>query len=280
MKNNKIFIFAFILVSAMFFTSCEDHENVVFDSVNGQTMIQFNGSDASIPVDVSAVSTTEVTVAVTTVSNQERTINVSVDPTSTATSNQYSITSFVIPAGEYSATATVTGNYSALPASGSVNLILKLDGIEGGSAVVRNETYNIKLERFCPLVIADFYGDYSSMQSTADFGSLQPGPVVTITAGPANNTLLLTNIYGTGRQAVIELDYSDIINPAVIHRSLEFGAVYQTFASTGPLYTFAFASQASDNTFSTCDKTIRLNFYRANASSAYNPPYFMELTKN
>lgn len=279
MKINKAYFLMFFVLVSLVFTSCEEQKNIIFDSENGQTMVQFNGSDASIPVDISAVSTTEVSVAITTVSDQDRTINVSIDPSSTATSAQYSITDFIVPAGEYSAKATVTGNYAALPASGSVNLVLKLDGVESGSSVVTNDLYTIKLERFCPLVIADFYGTYTSMQSTADFNSLQPGPEVTISAGPANNTLLLTNIYGNGRQAVIELDYSDIINPAVIHRSLEFGAVYQTFASTGPLYTFAFASQASTNTFSTCDKTIRLNYYRANASSAYNPPYHVDLTK-
>lgn len=278
MKNKNLYIIATLLLT-LIFTGCEEQKNIIFDSENGQTMVQFNGSDASIPVDVSAVSTTDVTIAITTVSNVDRKINVSIDDSSTATASQYSITDFIVPAGEYSATATVTGNYDALPAAGSVNLVLKLDGLESGTSTVTNDTYTIKLERFCPLVIADFYGTYTSMQSTSDFASVQPGPEVTISAGPDTNTLLLTNLYGAGRQAVIELDYSDIINPAVIHRSLEFGAVYQTFASTGPLYTFAFASQASANTFSTCDKTIRLNYYRANASSAYNPPYFVDLTK-
>jgi len=280
MKTSKILI-AISLVFTSLFMSCGDAENVTFDPTTGQTLARFSGNSATIPVNNTGVSSTDITVEVTTSSTSDRTIAVEIDESSTADISQYTITDFTIPAGEYTATATVVGLYDGLPESGAVNLVLNLSSIAGSSdAVIENGVYTVTLERFCPLVIEDFYGIYSAMQSTTDFASVTPGPEVTITAGSEPNTLLLTNLYGAGRSSAILLDYSDILNPAVIHVSTAQEAVYQTFPSTGPLYTFSFDSQAADNTFSTCNKTIRLNYYRANAAGgAYNPPYFVELTK-
>lgn len=244
----------------MFFTSCEDYENIVFDPETGQTLIRFVGDRGVIPVNSTGVSATNVSIEVTTVSDVDRTINVVVDGSSTATADQYSVTDFIIPAGEYTATGTVTGVYSTLPATGFVELVLKIDGISSGASVSENDLFTLTLERFCPLVLSDFYGTYTQL---GGFNGADPSARVdaTISAGPVAETLLVSDLYSAGRGAVIELDYSDVANPRVIHRSEEFGVVFSV-QSLGNTFTEDVLGDVDKNTFSTCNKEIRLFFYR------------------
>lgn len=249
-----------MLVSTMFFTSCEDHENIMFDPETGQTLIKFVGDKGVIPVNSTGVSSSDVSIEVTTVSDVDRTVNVVVDASSTATADQYMVTEFVIPAGEYTATGTVTGVYSTLPATGAVQLVLKIDGISSGVSVSENDLFTFTLERFCPLVLSEFYGTYTQL---GGFDGGAPGARVdaTVSAGPVAGTLLISNLYSSGRGAVIELDYSDVTMPKVIHRSEEFGVVFSV-QSLGNTFTEDVLGDVDKNTFSTCNKEIRLFFYR------------------
>lgn len=275
----KIIFSALLLVGIISLQSCEENTNPIFDNVNGQTMLRFVNTSSTLPVEPTGVTSQELVVHVTTVSTSDRTVTLEVDASSTATSNQYTINDIVIPAGEYTGTGSVIGNYANLPSSGSVDLVLKMTGVSGGSSVQEDATYTLTLERFCPLVIADFYGTYTQYRSFNDFGNETLTGNATISAGPAPNTLLITNLYASGRQGVIELDYSNPTTPLVTHRSIEFGAVFATFASTGPLYTYMLSSDQPNNTFNTCNKTISLNFFRTNGPNVYGGEYGILLEK-
>jgi hypothetical protein len=259
MKTNKIILF-FSVLAATLFMSCSDSENITFDAVNGQTLINFVGATGSVPVNSTGVSSTAVNLQISTVSASERTLTVVIDETSTANSSQYSLTEFIVPAGEYLATGVVTGNYGPLPAIGAVTLVLKVTGVSGSESVSDRDTFTVTLERFCPLVIEDFYGTYSV---ASGFNGAAPSTVVdaTITAGPVANTLRITNLHATGRSAIIELDYSDIKNPKVIHRSEEFEAVFQV-AGLGNTFTEDILGDVDKNVFNSCSKEIKLFFYR------------------
>ncbi|GAB7257079.1 hypothetical protein [Polaribacter sp. OB-PA-B3] len=156
MKTNKILLVLTLIVTTLF-TSCEEQENVQYDVVNGQTFVQFSSTSAAIPVKENEASTANVNIEVTTVSDQDRTINVSIDESSTAAANAYQINSIVIPAGEFTATASITGVYENVPLSGSVDLVLNITGIEGQEATIGNGTLTVSLERFCP---SDLEGEY------------------------------------------------------------------------------------------------------------------------
>ena len=256
----KHLLYAFLVATSLVFYSCEEQENITFDNVNGQTMVQFTGNAVTLPVEPTGVSSTDITVTVTTVSNQDRTLSLEIDASSTATANQYSLTDIIIPAGEYSGTGQLTGNYANIPATGQVSVVINLTGIQGATTTQSNAVYTVLLERFCPLVITDFYGTYAQL---GGFDGAAPGARVdaTVSAGPVPGTLRIDDLYSSGRGAVIELDYSDTANPRVIHRSEEFGVVFQV-AGLGNTYTEDVLGDVDKNIFSPCNNEIRLFFYR------------------
>lgn len=162
----KLIFRTLLLVGLISLNSCEENTNPQFDNVNGQTMIRFASTSATMPVEPTGVTSQDLVVHVTTVSTSDRTISLEVDAASTATSSQYTINDIVIPAGEYVGTGSIIGNYASLPAVGSVELIMNMTAISGGASVQENATFTLTLERFCPLVIADFYGTLHNLEDT------------------------------------------------------------------------------------------------------------------
>lgn len=138
--------------------SCEE-ELVVYDVDNGQTLAQFSKASASLATPEEGAST-EVEVRVTTKSSQERTVEVSVDESSTATADQYTISNLVIPAGSFVGTVTVSANFDALPEEGSSVLVLNIDDIAGSNAVVEKGTFTVEMFRKCPIVLSEFVGKW------------------------------------------------------------------------------------------------------------------------
>jgi hypothetical protein len=280
MKTNKILLLLTVITTCLF-TGCSEQENVQFDAVNGQTLINFVGSSAALPVKAIETSSISINVELTTASDSDRVAAIVIDPSSTANAGQYSITDFVIPAGQHVGSATLTGNFDQLPDLGGVDVVLKLTGVTSED-VVERDTFTVTLERFCPLVIEDFYGTFTQV-SGFDGAAPTPNPDATITAGPAANTLLISDLNNTGRGAVIELDYSDIANAKVIHRSEEFLEVFSV-QGLGPVYTAVrFAADEPSNTFSTCKTEIKLLFYRqlpVPDTRFYGGSYEVILTKN
>ena len=282
--KTKISIFSVCLGLLMLTTSCEE-DLLIFDTPDGFVQI---GTPAERNVGESTGQTVNTVIQLGKPNPNGQTVNVSVVGDD---SNRYEVTPNIngtgtieIPAGETSFVIAVTPVNNFENDGNSTVTISLTDSNDlpigiGGEGNFRTTNVITIIDDDCPFDIEEWYGNYGSSQTTS-FGEFTEGPVVTATAGAAPNTLLLTNLVGTGRTAVIELDNSDPANPRVIHRSEEFGAVFQTFASTGPLYSFAFASQAAANTFSVCGKVITLEFYRASSTAgAFNPPYSVILTK-
>jgi hypothetical protein len=169
-------------------TSCEE-DLVVFDVENGQTLAQFSQASAVVPTPAEGASVS-VDVTVTTKSDSDRTISVAVDPSSTATSDQYAISGgLTIPAGTFVGTLLITSNFEALPDEGSVNLVLNLTDVSGSNDIkLANSTLNVELFRECPSAptagvwtvnMEDSYGD--GWQTTTANGG--PGITCTLSTG-------------------------------------------------------------------------------------------------
>ena len=173
--------------------SCKE-DLVIYDNINGQTMVQFSGSSATQPVIVEGTSSTQIKVYSTTVSDRDRTISLENGENTTANSNQYTISNLVIPAGSYEGTITVKGNYANLPNGVVAVLELNLLGLEGSSDVtVTNGTYTINLFRFCPvqsgvyrIEMSDSYGDGWQTVTSVDGG---PGLQAEIEAANGTKTV-------------------------------------------------------------------------------------------
>lgn len=187
MKNTINKLGVLFVGLALVFSSCEE-EQVVYDPVSGQTLASFSTSSINMGVPTEGTSV-DVTVTASTESATERTISVEVDPASTATPDQYTITSSVIPAGEFAGVITVQGNFDALPEEGTTQLILNLTDVSNSNDLTfGTETVSISLFRQCDMAptpgvwtinMEDSYGD--GWQTTTGNGG--PGLTVTLSDG-------------------------------------------------------------------------------------------------
>jgi len=139
------------LVGIFLVVSCADNDIPIYDTVNGQTLAQFSLTSALLGTPAEGASV-DVDVTVTTKTDSERTITLAVDPSSTATSDQYTIGGdLVIPAGSFVGTITIASNFSALPESGSTVLTLNLTDVSGSNDITfTNSTLNVEFFRECP----------------------------------------------------------------------------------------------------------------------------------
>ena len=139
-----------ILIALFTFISCEE-DLIIYDVDNGQAVVAFNGAtNVDLPVTIEGVSSVDLEIGVTTKSESSRTFNVSIDPSSTADSGEYSVdTSVVIPAGEFTGTLTVTGNFEAVPDGVTNTLVLNIN--EPSAGILGQKTQvTINIFRFCP----------------------------------------------------------------------------------------------------------------------------------
>ncbi len=188
MKNIILKSIGILIVGlALVISSCEE-ERIVYDPVSGQTLASFSESSINLGVPVDGASV-EVVVTASTESDVERTISVEVDPASTATPDQYTISNSGIPAGEFAGVVTVQGNFDALPEEGTTQLILNLTDVSNSNDLTfGDETLTITLFRQCDsaptpgvwtINMGDSYGD--GWQTTTGNGG--PGLTVTLSDG-------------------------------------------------------------------------------------------------
>jgi hypothetical protein len=106
MKFKIVFI-----IFASFLVACSEHENVVYDSINGQTALQFDETSLNFSVPEEGTSI-EVPVISTKAFDSEKTFNVSVNgDNTTAADSEYSIGNIVFPADSYEGILTFKVNY-------------------------------------------------------------------------------------------------------------------------------------------------------------------------
>jgi len=188
---NKIYKFGVLsMLGLSLLTSCEE-DKVVFDNVNGQTMLSFvtNSQNVGIGPD-EGENIGYITVTATTVSNQDRPFTVVVDPASTAEVNtEYTLdqASFFIPAGEYSGKIKVTGNFDELTEGENKTLVLNIT--TDGGYTIDKDVNTVTIFRSCPVPTGYFTGDYLLEQVTeqgADGPVLESGVVRTISVDPAD----------------------------------------------------------------------------------------------
>jgi len=154
-------------MTVFLFAACSKNVQPIFDADNGQTLILLTASSATAPTPEVGVTTTEITVQVSTRSTSARTISIAIDPSSTATSDQYSISGLSIPAGEFSGTIVVTSNYDALPVNGSTILKFSITSV-GSSTLVENGDFSLEFFRKCPIVLSEFVGTWSGTGSWSE----------------------------------------------------------------------------------------------------------------
>lgn len=174
-------IISFIgVLSLILFASCSED-----DSNNIPEAYFFTSESASFPVSDDAGDFIELEISSTQKSSVDRTFTIAVDEeASTAISSQYSLESnqVVIPAGSFSTTVKVFGNYEALPVEGSVDLVIKIADSEESLSDKKSATIN--MFRFCTPenVSLAFVFDFYASETT--WAVKNPSGVTLYSGGP------------------------------------------------------------------------------------------------
>jgi len=184
----KKIIIPFLLVMALAFQACEETQSPIYDG--SQTLAYFDGTAATLEVEINQTGQVTVPVGVSTLSSSDRTVTVSAASTSTATAAQYSFSSSVtIPANSYTGSFTVTGIDVGLDTSG-VLLTLQIDGVDGGVGSPRG--YAVSIVEICPVVSTFAVGAYTLNHvgggvAAAGFApAMGDGVTVTLVAGASS----------------------------------------------------------------------------------------------
>lgn len=211
MKNiNKLFLAVIALATLM--VSCEDHENPVFDNVNGSTLVSFSNTSYDLPVVIDATGSVDIPVNVSTVSNADRSFNITVDTdASTAIVGSYNVPSSVtIPAGAYTGTLTVTGTDIAGVDTNALFLVISIDG---DASFAAGPDATLSVFQVCPIPDDYMVGTYeiSDNQTVFQGTNFDTRNVDIVAAGPTSRSFTTTWSGGNNMNVVLNLVCNNLV---------------------------------------------------------------------
>ncbi|HSM63904.1 MAG TPA: hypothetical protein VK833_08210, partial [Gillisia sp.] len=201
-------------------------------------------------------------------------VTVSVDPSSTATEGvEFNLLDnmVTIPAGETSASIQIEVLSGNLDTEDPKTLVLKIES--SSLTISESSKTSVEIQAACPFDITGFYGTYDASGNVLTGGS---DYVVEVSEGPAENTLLVKNLYNGSGETVIELS-TDPTNPTIIYRSQEFDAPLYVHPSYGDLWTTTLTPETSN--YGSCDNSLYLEFRRCVSIGCFGGTKVAELTK-
>ncbi len=241
-----LFSFTILMYSCKKDTVVTPDQTVALFGAGGTT------STYLVPADPNSVF--KIGLGVTKASNVDRTITFSISsPSGAVEGTQYTVSSksVVIPAGKVVDSISLKGIFDGYPTGRRDTLIFK---ITGGDipALVGSDVYNLVLQKFCPLDMSIFSGDFEVLQD--DWVDYFPGDIVALSV--------------TGN--VVSFDYPTPFNhlpllinvdPATFATSVAptaFGA----YSSGGRIYS-AKSVAGANSVVIPCDQIIKveLNFF-------------------
>ncbi|WP_417885107.1 hypothetical protein [Zunongwangia sp.] len=160
-KLKRIYIF---IIGVLIVTSCEDNDIPTIGD-DYPTLVQFSNNNLTLatPEGGGAVN---VEVTVSNKSSVDRVVNVAIDTVSTAINSQFNLGNLIIPANSYSGNLEISGNFDALPESGSTNLVLQIVDIENEeSEVIENGKLKVELFRRCSIELTDLVGKWQGVDA-------------------------------------------------------------------------------------------------------------------
>ncbi|MDP2161004.1 MAG: hypothetical protein Q8K02_11015 [Flavobacterium sp.] len=266
----KIFLLVSVF-SLMVFSSCSEDDS---NDLGGRTSYLFSTTESDLSVSNTGVSEVEIEIGVTTRTNADRTIGFSIDPSSTATPNQYTIdaSSLVIPAGQYTTKVKVTGNFDNLEQGVTSTLILNLD--VDGDVMPGKGVHTVSIYRFC---LSDLAGNYS-VTTTYGFHDFLPTYAtntmnVEIFANPVENSYYVLDfsggLYSTGPYCPA---YNTCNNP---NNRMDFQVNCNTVSWTGQTEPYGPLVMDGPSTYNPVTGVITLRWrataYGEFATSVYTP---------
>lgn len=149
------------MISVASFVSCSDPDGVTYN--DNLTYLAFEKASYNLPVLVNASSTVDVKFVASSKSNVARTYNLSVvAEESNADPLTYSVPpTLTIPANSYEGIVTITGTDNGLLDLVIKKLVLEVTGLNATEST-DTEKITINIFEICPLVMADFVGNFDA----------------------------------------------------------------------------------------------------------------------
>ncbi len=191
MKKIKFIITCLVVFTLFACTQDDANLNSVYDNVNGQTGVGFTSNSREIIVPITGGITTSLAVQSTTISSSERSFPVTIDPSSTGSSDDYSFGTITIPANSHEGSLDITfGNFDNLPDLVFQSLVLNLD-LPANVPVIGFDSATINYLKFVicnDLVLnitPDSFASETTWQITDSAGATvqSGGPYADMTAG-------------------------------------------------------------------------------------------------
>lgn len=278
-------IFLFIALAFLGFTSCNDPSAEVYNSEDGQIAYFTGGTTKDYYVQDIPNSETTLEVGVTVASSVDRTISVSVDASSTATTDQYTIdnASLFIPANKYVGYIKVKfGSYDKYLQTVPSTLVLNLDQVSGAVVADFDNQFTLNVYQYTPFVREDMLGTYSVVEyETVDGVEERVDSYDSeVTAGENDNEVIMGNIYNAdpSTQTILILDDSDPFNFQIKFPPFLDNYLFDGGTANGDVFVEGFPGKFSAG-LKTLDFTYRLRFGTDNTGSSATGTYRVHAEK-
>lgn len=268
MKKIKFIVACFALIG---FLACDQEDapfNRVYDSVNGQSLVSFQGSSSDLSVVINETGTVDVFIEVSTASSSDRTISISLDDSSTANPDNYTIStnSVVIPANEYIAMFTIDGVDNSVETTAE-SIIINIDSTSFES-ILGTTQHTVNIFQVCPVPADFFVGSYliEQMSAQIDGYTLSHGSIVEVTAPSETVRSFQTEAYisycgGSFFAFDINLVCDELIVPLL-----------RTTCSCGGNFDDFFGPATSPESYDITDDSVIFLTFTDDYSSACNAP--------
>jgi hypothetical protein len=270
--NKKINIPALAIAGLLFLTLIGCDKNKPYDVIEAPGQVHFTATsrNQSYYVENSPTNTYSVEVGTTDVSNTDRTVGFKVtSPTGAVSGTHYSLVTtnntITIPAGQSKASIVVHGIFAPYSA-GTRQDVLQFTLTEPSVTVAGfSDTINLTLQRYCPVDLAAFTGNYVCQDYYN--GAPDGGPyTVTLTPGTSTGTntgfVTLNRLWGYTNPSVrINLNWN---NPANFITTVERANwfVHSTYGQS-------VINPAGNGTFSSCDNTFTIAYEATVAAGSF-----------
>jgi hypothetical protein len=221
----------------------------------------------------------KIPIGFTNISNEDREIKLSYTSKRAVIGTDYtSAPSILIPAGKALDSLVFTGIYNQYPIGRRDTVVIK---ITDRKAVDRKDTFEIILERYCDVILAQLGGEFARTREFRSNGTYSYGPYSTfvdnLTAtGPTRAEGFFVNLYDEGWNDIkFIMDWSD---PANFSITVPRQATGKTGSSD---VQFVRTSASGVNTFSSCTSTftVSLDLLGGNNDNVLSTGYQFRLVR-
>lgn len=257
-----------ILFSSFLIYSCKKTETVTPNQE--VSLFAQGGKTESYLVPNDPAATFKIGVGITKPAPVDRKITFSItSPTGAVEGTQYTVSTktVTIPAGKVVDSISLKGLFAGFPSGRRDTLVFK---ITGGDipALVGSDTYKVVMQKFCPLNMSDFAGDFEVLED--GWQDYFPGDVVALTV--SGNTISFDYPTAYNHQSL-----PIVVDPNTFATSV-VSTAFGRYSAAGTIYTAKSIAGANSKVIP-CDKIVSVELSFGSTAGANYGPGLLRLRK-